>query len=51
MVPTKQVKHIPMNSKIYDYRCFLHRQEQGGQDRVFQFQGGLVNYKAHGDLS
>jgi hypothetical protein len=24
---------------------------QGGQDRSFQFRGGLVNYKAHGDLS
>jgi hypothetical protein len=32
-------------------RCFLHRQEQGGQDRAFQFRGGLVNYKAHYDLS
>jgi hypothetical protein len=24
---------------------------QGGQYRVFQFQGGLVNYKSHGNLS
>jgi hypothetical protein len=32
-------------------RCLLHRQEQGGQDRAFQFQDGLVNYKAHYDLS
>jgi hypothetical protein len=31
--------------------CFLHQLEQGGQDRVFQFRGGLVNYKAHNDLS
>jgi hypothetical protein len=23
----------------------------GGQDRVFLFQGGLINYKAHYDLS
>jgi hypothetical protein len=23
----------------------------GGQDHAFQFQCGLVNYKAHGDLS
>jgi hypothetical protein len=33
------------------YQCFLHRQEQGGQDRMFLFQGGLANYKAHGGLS
>jgi hypothetical protein len=30
---------------------FLHWQEQDGQDRVFQFRGGLTNYKAHYDLS
>jgi hypothetical protein len=24
---------------------------QGGQDHAFQFRGGLVNYKAHDDLS
>jgi hypothetical protein len=30
---------------------FLHRQEQGGQDRAFQFRDGLVNYQAHNDLS
>jgi hypothetical protein len=23
----------------------------GGQDRAFQFRGGLVNYEAHYDLS
>jgi hypothetical protein len=34
-----------------NYQCFLHRQEQGGQDRTFQFQGGHANYKAHSDLS
>jgi hypothetical protein len=32
-------------------RCFLHQQEQGGQDCVFQFWDSLVNYKAHYDLS
>jgi hypothetical protein len=32
-------------------RCFLHRQEQGGQDRAFQLRGDLVNYKSHYDLS
>jgi hypothetical protein len=34
-----------------DYRCFLHRQEPGGQDRAFQFRDGLANYKVHCDLS
>jgi hypothetical protein len=34
-----------------NYQCFLHRQEQDGQDRAFQLWGGLMNYKAHGDLS
>jgi hypothetical protein len=29
----------------------LQRQEYGGQDRAFQFRSGLVNYRAHGDLS
>jgi hypothetical protein len=32
-------------------RCFLHRQEQGGQDHAFQFRGDLVNCKSHYDLS
>jgi hypothetical protein len=30
---------------------FLHWQEQGGQDHVLQFRDGLVNYKAHYDIS
>jgi hypothetical protein len=25
--------------------------DKGGQDCTFQFRGGLLNYKAHGDLS
>jgi hypothetical protein len=32
-------------------RCFLHQQEQGGQDRMFHFRDGLANYKAYNDLS
>jgi hypothetical protein len=38
---------------IQEQSCqfFLHRQEQSGQDCTFQFQDGLVNYKAQYDLS
>jgi hypothetical protein len=34
-----------------NFQCFLHRQEQGGQDHSFQFRGGLANYEAQYDLS
>jgi hypothetical protein len=34
-----------------NYQCFMHWQEQGGQDHMFQFRGSLANYEAHYDLS
>jgi hypothetical protein len=30
---------------------FFTSKLRGGQDHAFQFQGGLVNYEAHYDLS
>jgi hypothetical protein len=43
--------HVKCCGSLVVLLMFLHRQEQGGQDRVFQFGGGLANYKSHNDIS